>query len=183
MVLITHDLGVVAGRTDDIAVMYAGRIVEQAPTEVLFAQMQHPYTEALMRSIPRIEDPSHTRLRVITGRPPDLIAPPPGCKFAPRCPYAQERCRHEEPTLIEVGARGHRLACHFPIGTPDSVAGLEANISAGLPQAVALLEGREDVALNELLAAETAADQADWSGGESTTDEELTSGTEPAREE
>jgi peptide/nickel transport system ATP-binding protein len=171
MVLITHDLGVVAGRTDDIAVMYAGRIVEQAPTDVLFAQMRHPYTEALMRSIPRIEDPSHTRLRVITGRPPDLIEPPPGCKFAPRCPYAQERCRDEEPVLTEVGSRGHRLACHFPIGTPDNIAGLEANISAGIPQAVALLEGRNDVALNELLAAETAADQPDWSGGDSTADD------------
>ncbi len=88
MVLVTHDLGVVAGRTDEIAVMYAGRIVEQAPTHVLFSEMRHPYTDALLRSIPQVENPSHTRLRVILGRPPDLVDPPPGCKFAPRCPYA-----------------------------------------------------------------------------------------------
>ncbi|MCU1502245.1 MAG: oligopeptide/dipeptide transporter, ATP-binding protein, partial [Ilumatobacteraceae bacterium] len=79
MVLVTHDLGVVAGRTDEIAVMYAGKIVEQAETPVLFSAMRHPYTEALLRSIPRVEDPSHTRLRVIIGRPPNLLAPPPGC--------------------------------------------------------------------------------------------------------
>ncbi|MEO5724627.1 MAG: ABC transporter ATP-binding protein, partial [Ilumatobacteraceae bacterium] len=97
MVLVTHDLGVVAGRADEIAVMYAGRIVEQAPTGVLFSAMRHPYTEALLRSIPRIEDPGHTRLRVIVGRPPNLLNPPAGCSFSPRCPYAQDRCRIEDP--------------------------------------------------------------------------------------
>src|SRR6478609_7616887 len=120
MVLVTHDLGVVAGRTDEIAVMYAGRIVEQAPTSVLFSHMLHPYTEALLRSIPKVENPSHTRLRVITGRPPDLTDPPPGCKFAPRCPYVQERCRVEEPKLTLTGSRGHRFACHFPLGTEEN---------------------------------------------------------------
>jgi peptide/nickel transport system ATP-binding protein len=169
MVLITHDLGVVAGRTDEIAVMYAGRIIEQAPTAALFARMRHPYTEALMRSIPKLENKSHTRLRVIIGRPPDLVAPPPGCKFAPRCPYVQERCHVEEPQLTETGMRGHRFACHFPLGTPENVAGLEANIAAGLPQAVALLESKDGkpVDLSELLSADTAAEAAyDWSGGE-----------------
>ena len=73
MVLVTHDLGVVAGRTDDIAVMYAGRIVEKAPTRALFAQTRHPYTEALLKSIPKLAQPSHTRLEAITGRPPDLV--------------------------------------------------------------------------------------------------------------
>ena len=86
MVLVTHDLGVVAGRTDEIAVMYAGKIVEQAPTSVLFAHMRHPYTEALLRSIPRVEDPSHTRLRVITGRPPDLLEPAAGLLVRPALP-------------------------------------------------------------------------------------------------
>jgi peptide/nickel transport system ATP-binding protein len=169
MVLVTHDLGVVAGRTDEIAVMYAGRIVEEAPTAVLFSRMMHPYTEALLRSIPKLDDPSHSRLRVITGRPPDLTDPPPGCKFAPRCPYVQERCRVEEPKLTEIGSRGHRFACHFPLGTPDNAVGLEANIAAGLPQAVALLDGRDGakIDLSELLAADTAAEAAvDWSGGD-----------------
>jgi peptide/nickel transport system ATP-binding protein len=186
MVLVTHDLGVVAGRTDEIAVMYAGRIVEQAPTSVLFSHMLHPYTEALLRSIPKVENPSHTRLRVITGRPPDLTDPPPGCKFAPRCPYVQERCRVEEPLLAVSGSRGHRFACHFPLGTEENAAGLEANIAAGLPQAVALLDTTDDhaVALSALLAADTVNAAEDWSGGEGeTTDDELTSRTGVARDE
>src|SRR5205814_7729550 len=77
MILVTHDLGVVAGRTDEIAVMYAGKLVEKAPTHILFSEMKMPYTEALLKSIPRIEYPSHTRLLAITGRPPDLVSPPP----------------------------------------------------------------------------------------------------------
>ncbi|WP_116998636.1 ABC transporter ATP-binding protein [Desertimonas flava] len=140
MVLVTHDLGVVAGRTDEIAVMYAGRIVEQAPTTVLFSSMRHPYSEALLRSIPKIEDPSHTRLRVITGRPPDLVAPPPGCKFAPRCPYAQPQCEIDEPTLQEASSTGHRFACHLPLGTPENAAALQSNLDKGRPQALAMLD-------------------------------------------
>jgi peptide/nickel transport system ATP-binding protein len=100
MILITHDLGVVAGRTDDIVVMYAGQVVETAPTRTLFRRVRHPYTEALLRSIPRIEDPSHTALRAIPGRPPDPIDLPPGCRFAPRCSYARDRCRQESPPLV-----------------------------------------------------------------------------------
>src|SRR4051794_20231235 len=91
MILVTHDLGVVAGRTDEIAVMYAGKIVEKAPTNVLFSNMKMPYTEALLKSIPKLEDKSHTKLEIISGRPPDLISPPTGCNFSPRCPYAQPR--------------------------------------------------------------------------------------------
>ncbi len=78
MVLVTHDLGVVAGRTDNVIVMYAGQVVEQAPTATLFDQMRMPYTEALLRSIPKIADASHTRLTAIPGRPPDLVSPPSG---------------------------------------------------------------------------------------------------------
>ena len=100
LVLVTHDLGVVAGRTDEIAVMYGGRIVEKAPTRTLFANMKMPYTEALMASIPKLEDPSHSRLRTIPGRPPDLVNPPQGCRFAPRCAYVRDRCRAEEPPLV-----------------------------------------------------------------------------------
>jgi peptide/nickel transport system ATP-binding protein len=122
MVLVTHDLGVVAGRTDEIAVMYGGRIVEHAPTSVLFSRMQHPYTEALLRSIPRVENPSHTRLEVIGGRPPDLINPPPGCAFSVRCPYAQDDCRQETPILREGAGFGHRFACFHPLGDRGSAA-------------------------------------------------------------
>jgi peptide/nickel transport system ATP-binding protein len=158
MVLITHDLGVVAGRTDEIAVMYAGRVVEQAATSVLFSKMRHPYTEALLRSIPRLDNPSHTRLRVITGRPPDLLNPPPGCSFAPRCPYVGDRCRVEAPPLEDDGSGGHRFACFHPLGSPQNAEALERNLAAHLPQAVALLDSKDgdQVDLSALLAAETA---------------------------
>ncbi len=119
VVLVTHDLGVVATRADEIAVMYAGRIVEQAPTEVLFREMRHPYTEALLKSIPRLDLPSHTRLAAIGGRPPDLMHPPAGCRFASRCDYAQDRCREEEPPLSggdERDSEGHLYRCWYPVG-------------------------------------------------------------------
>jgi peptide/nickel transport system ATP-binding protein len=131
MVLVTHDLGVVAGRTDDIAVMYAGRIVEKAPTRSLFAHTRHPYTEALLKSIPKLNQPSHTRLEAITGRPPDLTQPPKGCKFAPRCPYAQAKCLEEEPPLVDHDVPGHAFRCWFPVGTDAGRAALEKNIAAG----------------------------------------------------
>jgi len=115
MILVTHDLGVVATRTDEIIVMYAGNVVERAPTDVLFREMSMPYTEALLRSMPRISNPSHTRLDSIEGRPPDLINPPAGCPFAPRCPYAQSRCHNEKPPLVEGAVPGHSYACWFPI--------------------------------------------------------------------
>jgi len=118
MVLVTHDLGVVATRTDDIAVMYAGQIVEKAPTRTLFKAMKMPYTEALMQSIPKLDQASHTRLRVIAGRPPDLVDVPVGCRFAPRCPYAQDKCRAEEPPLVEAEAPGHVYKCWFPVSGP-----------------------------------------------------------------
>jgi peptide/nickel transport system ATP-binding protein len=146
MILVTHDLGVVAGRSDEIAVMYAGRIVEKAATTALFAEMQHPYTQALMWSIPKTSQTKHTRLNAIAGRPPDLISPPSGCKFAPRCPYAQQICRDEEPVLT-VGR--HQLACHIPVGTPESDEAFERNLAAGLPQALTAagkLAAREDLA-------------------------------------
>jgi oligopeptide/dipeptide ABC transporter ATP-binding protein len=114
MVLVTHDLGVVAGRADEIAVMYAGRVVERAATTSLFRHTRHPYTEALLRSIPRLENPSHTRLAAITGRPPNLLDPPPGCKFAARCPYVRDRCRAQEPPLLDDG-NGHEYRCWFPV--------------------------------------------------------------------
>jgi peptide/nickel transport system ATP-binding protein len=120
LLLVTHDLGVVAGHTDDIGVMYGGKLVEMAPTRELFANMKMPYTEALLNSIPKLDDKSHTRLNVITGRPPDLVHPPVGCRFSPRCPYVQQRCRDEEPPLIPtVEDPRHTYACWYPVGSPQ----------------------------------------------------------------
>ncbi len=128
MVLITHDLGVVAGRTDRVAVMYAGRIVEHGPTRALYHERRHHYTDGLLRCIPRLSNPGHTRLQVVPGRPPDLVDLPPGCPFAPRCPAAQDRCREETPTLTDVGG-GHQHACFFPVGTPEGEEALARNRS------------------------------------------------------
>jgi peptide/nickel transport system ATP-binding protein len=127
MILVTHDLGVVAGRADDIAVMYAGKVVEKAPTNVLFSSTRHPYTEALLKSIPKLEHTSHTRLAVIPGRPPDLVSPPEGCNFSPRCPYAQPKCFVEEPELEPGPGGGHEFACWFPVGTPEGAEALARN--------------------------------------------------------
>lgn len=119
MILISHDLGVVAGRTDRIAVMYAGRFVETANTGTLFTQPHHPYTEALLQSIPRLDDPSGTELHTIGGRPPDLLNPPTGCRFAPRCDYVQPECLLTEPPLYVVDdATG--VLCNFPRNTSPS---------------------------------------------------------------
>jgi peptide/nickel transport system ATP-binding protein len=130
MILVTHDLGVVAGRTDDIAVMYAGKIVEQAPTSVLFDKMKMPYTEALVSSIPKLDNPSHTRLEIISGRPPNLVNPPAGCHFAPRCKYVQDKCRTDEPPLIPAETPGHLYRCWFPVGSPEGKEALERNLAA-----------------------------------------------------
>ena len=115
VILVTHDLGVVAGRADEIMVMYAGRVVEKASAHTLFSDMRHPYTHALLRSIPKLTDASHTRLEAIAGRPPDIVNPPKGCKFAPRCRFAQERCMTEEPPLSEGASAGHVYRCFFPV--------------------------------------------------------------------
>jgi peptide/nickel transport system ATP-binding protein len=114
MILITHDLGVVAGRTDEVAVMYAGRIVERAPTRELFKHMRCPYSEALLQAIPKLSAPPHTRLQAIGGAPPDPTRLPTGCSFSPRCRYAQEQCRGESPPLRADGV-GHQYACWFPL--------------------------------------------------------------------
>ena len=115
VILVTHDLGVVANRADEIVVMYAGRIVERAPTHTLFHDTHMPYTQALMDSIPRLSDPSGTRLKAIAGRPPDLIHPPSGCRFAPRCPYVQDKCRENDPPLRTASSPDHLFACWFPL--------------------------------------------------------------------
>jgi oligopeptide transport system ATP-binding protein len=112
LILITHDLGVVADVADRIAVMYAGRIVEQADVYDLYAHPAHPYTKGLLESIPRV-DLKGQELAAIGGLPPNLMAIPPGCPFHPRCGYSQDVCRGgERPPLREVG-RHRRAACHF----------------------------------------------------------------------
>jgi peptide/nickel transport system ATP-binding protein len=116
VVFITHDLGVVAEVADEIAVMYAGRIVEHAPTRTLFAQPQHPYTWGLLRSIPRLDDAPGTELVPVSGRPPSLIDRPSGCSFHPRCPYVRDRHRRVEPALEPVGS-DHSVACLLPVET------------------------------------------------------------------
>ena len=115
MILVTHDLGVVAGHTDKIAVMYAGDVVEYAPTRQLFSDMKMPYTEALLKSIPRLETPTGSRLPVIEGRLPDPTKNEPGCPFANRCPYVTDKCRAEKPPLTNAG-NNHYYRCWFPIG-------------------------------------------------------------------
>jgi peptide/nickel transport system ATP-binding protein len=120
MILITHDLGVVAGRTDEVAVMYAGRIVERAPTSRLFAGMRMPYTEALLAAIPKLDSPPHTPLPAIAGRPPDPTRPLAGCSFAPRCRYADGRCRAAKPPLGDPERAGTLYACWHPLGLSES---------------------------------------------------------------
>jgi peptide/nickel transport system ATP-binding protein len=115
VVMITHDLGVIAETVDDVAVMYAGRIAEHAPTTRIFATPEHPYTWGLLRSIPRLDVPREAPLVPIPGRPPSLINPPSGCSFHPRCPYVRPRHKVVEPTLDPVpGERDHSVACLLP---------------------------------------------------------------------
>ena len=110
VIMITHDLGVVAGVADKINVMYAGYIVESAPAEQLFAKPRHPYTLGLLRSIPRIDEPRKEKLIPIEGLPPDLIDAPQGCPFVPRCTYKVDRCVEENPSLEPIET-GHTIAC------------------------------------------------------------------------
>ena len=115
VLLITHDMGEIAGRADRVNVMYAGKIVEAAPTADLFESMRHPYTEALLASIPRLDQDSRAVLYSIPGLPPDLSNPPTWCRFQPRCRYATARCREEEPELSGETVE-HTYACFNPVG-------------------------------------------------------------------
>lgn len=116
VVLITHDLGVIAARADRTMVMYAGKIAESSSTSTLFSKMRHPYTEALMMSIPRLDQDRALPLSSIPGLPPDLSDLKPGCRFAERCRYATDVCRVEEPTLeAEAGDSNHLFACYHPV--------------------------------------------------------------------
>jgi oligopeptide transport system ATP-binding protein len=118
-ILITHDLGVVAGMCDDIVVMYAGRVIEEATVDDLYRDPAHPYTMGLLRSVPRLDEARQERLVPIEGFPPDLIDLPENCAFHPRCVYAADKCRAERPPLMDTsrdGQVGHAAACWFPRG-------------------------------------------------------------------
>ena len=110
VLLVTHDLGVVAGYADRVVVMYAGQVVETAPTTALFDRPLHPYTEGLMAAVPRIDVPA-ARLHSIPGQVPAATAWPGGCRFHPRCPYAWAKCAAEEPPLLDGGTPGHAARC------------------------------------------------------------------------
>jgi peptide/nickel transport system ATP-binding protein len=118
VILVTHDLGVIAGRADRVAVMYAGKIAETTDTGTLFGNPRHPYTEALFQSLPDKAAESKERLYSIPGIPPDLMNPPKGCRFAARCRYATDECREEQPPLGGEVA-GHLFACYHPVGEAE----------------------------------------------------------------
>ena len=125
IMMITHNLGVVARYADRVNVMYAGKIVERATAREIYANPRHPYTLGLLRSVPRLDEPRRSRLQPIPGQPPDLSRLPGGCSFAPRCAYAIDRCREEEPPLAPVVGE-HLSACwlanELPTLTPAPVA-------------------------------------------------------------
>jgi peptide/nickel transport system ATP-binding protein len=162
IVMITHDLGVVAEVTDDIGVMYAGRIVEYANKETIFAMPEHPYTWGLLKSIPRLDSPRGEELVPIPGRPPSLILKPPGCAFHPRCPYVREAHKRIDPQLAPAadggngGGHRHEVACLLPAQTRRA---LWAALQEGAPPEAAM--ARVDVpdkvvdqeAVGEVLAA------------------------------
>ncbi len=129
IVWITHDLALVAGIVDRVAVMYAGHVVEEAPVRALFDEPRHPYTIGLLRSMPTLQDGRRRRLTPIEGRPPDLRQRPAGCPFAPRCPWVADRCRTERPPLLPVSP-GHASACwrweEVAASDPASAAGVPA---------------------------------------------------------
>ena len=155
MLLITHDMGVIAGHADRVQVMYAGRMVEVTETGNLFRHMRHPYTQALLASIPRLSQDQSQRLLTIGGLPPDLANPPPGCRFAPRCRRATDRCRTDEPPLTGE-TRAHLFSCWHPVngpagaGSPDgrtvvarAVAGGPGAPDGAVPPGTPLLEVRD----------------------------------------
>jgi peptide/nickel transport system ATP-binding protein len=132
VILVTHDLGVIAGRADRVAVMYAGKIAETTDTGTLFANPRHPYTEALFHALPDKAAETRERLYSIPGVPPDLVNPPKACRFAPRCRYAQDHCREEEPRLLGENPE-HLYACFYPVGEAERGRTVAAKANAVQP--------------------------------------------------
>ncbi|MGH7996186.1 MAG: oligopeptide/dipeptide ABC transporter ATP-binding protein, partial [Opitutaceae bacterium] len=138
VMLITHDLGVIARACDEVIVMYAGRIAERAPVRSIFSDPRHPYTRGLLASIPRLATPRKTRLATIEGMVPGLRDLPPACRFNNRCPHAFDRCREETPLLRTSGDPEHRFACHLdlpPMRPPGGANPAIAAATSGAPQA------------------------------------------------
>jgi oligopeptide/dipeptide ABC transporter ATP-binding protein len=155
LILITHDLGVIAGHTDEVLVMYAGKPVEQGSVDEIFYEPRMPYTLGLIGSLPRMDESRGHRLTPVHGTPPSMLNMPPGCPFRPRCPMHQDICAEVEPPLMPMGPSGHVSACHFandlewkapddvfaPVATDLSV---EAEVEAAELEAAALHEQEED---------------------------------------
>ncbi len=131
VVLITHDMGVIAGRTDRVLVMYAGKIVEEASTLEMFTSMRHRYSEALLASVPKVDQDASVPLRSIAGLPPDLSKPLHHCRFAPRCRFAHDNCWELEPPLVRIGGSPtHLAACFYPVGTGEEHTSVAAQAAA-----------------------------------------------------
>ena len=137
VMLITHDLGVVAGMTDRVVVMYAGKVVEMAATDELYADPRHPYTLGLLGSVPRLDEARHSQLRTIEGAPPDLLKPPPGCPFMPRCAFARAICRTMPPLDPVAGNSAHLKACWVDVTDPAEQAYAERRRKAKLERMLA----------------------------------------------
>ena len=159
MLLITHDMGVIAGHADRVNVMYAGRVVETADAAVLFEEMHHPYTQALLASIPQLNQDTKKALHAIPGLPPDLAHLPQGCRFAARCTRATDKCRAEEPSLAGKTFE-HRFSCWHPVDGPLTL----AVIGQGGPDAASTgLVGSDATSLNEAAASDKIGYVADAS--------------------
>jgi peptide/nickel transport system ATP-binding protein len=173
IVIITHDLGVVAEVADDIAVMYAGRVVEKAHKDTIFAAPEHPYTWGLLKSIPRLDSPRGEELVPISGRPPSLIQKPPGCAFHPRCPYVREAHKRIDPQLAPTarsdGSGEHLVACLLP---PATRRALWAELEGG---------ARPEEALARVRVPEDAVDQQAVGEVMASPDQDPTTAPEPAR--
>ena len=143
VILITHDLGVVAGMTDRIAVMYAGKVVETTTTDELFANPRHPYTLGLLASVPRVDEVRHSQLKTIEGAPPDLLSPPTGCPFMPRCAFARAICRTMPPLEALPGKSGHLKACWVDVTDPKEQAYAEKRRQARIEKMLAATNGHE----------------------------------------
>jgi len=159
VVLITHDMGVIAGRTDRVIVMYAGKVAEEAETGELFTRIHHPYSEALLASVPKLDQSRDERLTSIPGLPPDLSRTITNCRFAPRCQYATDECRTEDPPLIDTedsGALVHRFACFHPVDhsgrdRPEAVATSPEVLAARREREDSLESGERIVEVRELV--------------------------------
>ena len=149
VMIITHDLGVVAGMTDRVVVMYAGKVMETAPTAELFANPRHPYTLGLLASVPRLDEKRHSQLRTIEGAPPDLLSPPPGCPFMPRCAFARAICRTMPPLDPVAGNSAHLKACWVDVTDPKEQAYADRRRKARLEATQAAISTSVDATVQQ----------------------------------